>query len=48
MSHPKRPSDPNQLAKSIIGIAAFSSVDSACRRRRSDKRRMREPEKRLR
>ena len=28
MSHPKRPRDPNQLAKSIIGIAAFSSVDS--------------------
>ena len=34
MSHPKRPRDPNQLAKSIIGIAAFNSVDSACRRRR--------------
>ncbi len=32
MRHPKRPRDPNQLAKSIIGIAAFSSVD--CRRRR--------------
>jgi hypothetical protein len=30
ISHPKRLGDPDQFAKSIIGVAAFSSVDYAC------------------